>query len=131
MLASLRRILFLNTWLKSPARVNLSCRGKDSLTDPTTLWRQTRSAFGAPRPDYTAPAPSLHTRPEPVGSGSLEITGLKSTLHDRRLGLNSSSISTRRDNVLVESRYVNTKMDCFSKQAVPAEGTKVKSAQKR
>ena len=107
MLASPRRMLFLNTWLKSLARVSLSCRGNDSLTESVTLRRKTCSALGAPRLDHTAPTASLHACPKPVGSGALEITGLKSTFHNRRLGLNSSSISTRRANVLVEPRHVN------------------------
>ena len=106
-LASPRRILFLNTCWKSIARVNLSCLGKDSQADSATLRRETCSAFCAPRLDYTASAAGLHARAKPVGSCSLKITGLKSTFHDRRLGFNSLSISTRRDNVLVEPRHVN------------------------
>lgn len=80
------RILFLKTCWKSIARVNLSRLGKDSLTLTSTLRCEACSAFRSAGSNYVTSAAGLHTRTKAMRSGTLKITGLKCTLHIKRLG---------------------------------------------
>ena len=68
------------------ARVNLSRLGKDSPAAAATLRRETRSAFGATRFNYTSAATGLHACTKAMRSGAFNITGLKCTFHVKRLG---------------------------------------------
>ena len=84
--SSLIRELFLKTCRNSSALVNRSHRGKLSPAPPVTLRRQARSAPGPPGTYDGATAAGTHARTKAVGSGPLEITGLKGTFHIGRLG---------------------------------------------
>ena len=80
--ASRRRFFFWNRKLVSLVNRSL---GFVVVTAAGALWCELRAAFGSPTLQYETPSFSRHSSAESVGSGALDLAGLKCTFHDKYL----------------------------------------------